>query len=396
MANNFSNDVEAISKIGAVEKILEVICRSTGVGFAAVARVTESRWIACAVRDEISFGLTPGGELPIATTFCNEVRAHDKVIAIDHVATDETYRSHPIPQLYGFQSYISVPIRSSQRGFFGTLCAIDLKPIRLNSPERIGMFLLFADLIGLHLDLHERLSESQSALLNERETANFREQFIAILGHDLRNPLLAIDASVATLTSAALDESSEESVALIKKSSARMAEILTDVMDFTRGRLGGGLSISPRASEDLGDVLEHIISELRTTWPDRRIDADIQIRRTVTCDASRIGQLLSNLVENAAAYGDIATPVEVTARADADIFQLTVTNQGEPIPPDALTRLFQPFFRVSDDRKDQGLGLGLYIAHEIARAHHGTLKVQSAGGETRFTFQMPCGSNGKG
>lgn len=103
-------DVAPVARINAVGSILEVVCRTTGRGFAAVARVTEERWVACAVRDEIAFGLAPGEELDLKTTICDEIRASGQPVIIDHVAEDQCFGSHPTPAMYGFQSYISMPI----------------------------------------------------------------------------------------------------------------------------------------------------------------------------------------------------------------------------------------------------------------------------------------------
>src|SRR5215210_3995599 len=150
--DTFAEDLEVVARINAVPKILEVVCRTTGLGFAAVARVTAERWVACAVRDEIDFGLAPGGELQVATTICDEIRDSGQAVVIDHVSEDMNFCQHPTPKMYGFQSYISVPIFRSDGSFFGTLCAIDPKPAPLNRPETIGMFKLFADLIAFHLD----------------------------------------------------------------------------------------------------------------------------------------------------------------------------------------------------------------------------------------------------
>ena len=121
-------------------------------GFAAVARVTEERWICCAVQDDIQFGLQPGGELKVETTICHEIRQNREAVVIDHVAEDQVYCGHHTPAMYGFQSYISMPIvltdgRSSAR------CARSIRGRRrLNNPETIGMFKLFAELIAFHLD----------------------------------------------------------------------------------------------------------------------------------------------------------------------------------------------------------------------------------------------------
>jgi GAF domain-containing protein len=197
--SSFASDVAAIGSIDAVPMILDVVCRTTGMGFAAVARVTPERWIACSVQDEIGFGLKPGGELKVDTTICHEIRQSGREVVIDHVQADEAYASHPTPAMYGFQSYISVPITLKDGSFFGTLCAIDPKPRRLKTPEILGMFRLFADLIAFHLDAVEKVSSAEAALFDARRTAELREQFIAVLGHDLRNPLAAIDGGARLL-----------------------------------------------------------------------------------------------------------------------------------------------------------------------------------------------------
>ena len=143
-ALDYQADVAAIGRIPAVPTILDVVCRTTGMGFAAVARVTEDRWIACGVRDDIGFGLTTGGELPVETTICNEIRQSGEPVIINHADEDIGFFDHQTPVLYGFQSYISMPIILADGTFFGTLCAIDPKPAPLNTPETICMFKLFA------------------------------------------------------------------------------------------------------------------------------------------------------------------------------------------------------------------------------------------------------------
>ncbi|MBY0495592.1 MAG: GAF domain-containing protein [Cyanobacteria bacterium] len=156
MNSGLSADLAAIQKIDVVPRILDIVCRITGMRFAAVARVTEERWIACAVRDEIAFGLRPGGELDVRTTICDEIRRSRAVVAIDDVA-EPRFCAHHTPKMYGFQSYISVPLCRPDGSFFGTLCAIDPKPARVDNIETIGMFSLFADLIGYHLAVQDFL-----------------------------------------------------------------------------------------------------------------------------------------------------------------------------------------------------------------------------------------------
>ena len=255
MVDKFQDDVEAVGRIPAVPTILDVVCRTTGMGFAAVARVTEDRWIACSVQDSLRFGLQPGGELKVQTTICHEIRQHREPVIINHVAEDATYCGHHTPEMYGFQSYISMPILLPDGSFFGTLCAIDPMPRILDTPEVIGMFKLFAELIAFHLDANARLARSEAVLLREREVSDLREQFIAVLGHDLRNPLAAISAGVELLVKTPLNDRASRMVNVIRASAIRMSGLIDDVMDFARGRLGGGLKLERTATEPLESVL---------------------------------------------------------------------------------------------------------------------------------------------
>ena len=388
-ADQVDEAVVAISRIDAVPRILDVVCRTTGMGFAAVARVTEDRWIACAVHDEIQFGLQPGGELQVGSTICHEIRQSGQAVVIDHVAEDDAFCQHPTPAMYGFQSYISVPIVRPSGVFFGTLCAIDPRPMRLNTRETLGMFQLFAELIGAHLDVHERLASSEAALLGEREGAELREQFIAVLGHDLRNPLASIDAGAKMLLRTPLNEKGKTIVGLMQNSVTRMAKMIDNVLDLARGRLGTGISLARDANQPLAPVLNQVAAELQASWPDREIETDFSLAERVNCDRTRIAQLFSNLLGNAITHGTADRPIRVHAATDGAQFELWVSNAGDPIPAAALDRLFRPFTRGAIRPNQQGLGLGLYIASEIARAHGGTLDVSSTPEETRFTFRMP-------
>ena len=390
MTDDFHADIALLARIEAVPTILEVVCRTTGMGFAAVARVTEDRWVACSVRDEIQFGLEPGGELRAEITICSEVRDKRQAVVINNVAEDPVFCGHPAPAMYGFQSYISMPIVLPNGDVFGTLCALDPRPARVNTPEAIGMFKLFADLIAFHLDAHQRLATSEATLLTERESAELREQFIAVLGHDLRNPLAAIDAGSRLLLRMPQNDKAKAIIARIGTSVDRMAALIDNMLDFARGRLGSSLTLEPCADEPLRPVLEQIIAELQTAWPDRVISADIVLSGMdrFRCDRIRIGQLLSNLLANALTHGAANGRVLVQAASRQGTFELSVANQGDPIPDAIIKKLFQPFFRAAARPSQQGLGLGLYIASEIAKAHGGTLDVASSAEETRFTFRM--------
>jgi signal transduction histidine kinase len=400
MTTDLSADIAAVQGISAVPLILEVVCRSTGMGFAAVARVTDERWVCCAVRDEIAFGLTPGGELQLETTLCEEIRQSHEAVVIDNVADDVAYCGHHTPAKYGFKSYISTPIVLSDGTFFGTLCALDPRPARLNTPQTVGMFKLFAELIAAHLDAVDRLAASEATLSSEREASELREQFIAVLGHDLRNPLASIAAGTRMLAKANATqdsnskgasnakEASGKILGLMQKSIVRMSALIDNALDFARGRLGNGIALK-RSAQSVEPILQQVIAELRAVSPESRIETTFNLTQPVDCDGGRIAQLFSNLLGNSVTHGTAAKPIRVQATTRDGEFELSVANSGEPIPSAAMERLFQPFYRVSAQHSRQGLGLGLYIVSEIARAHDGTIDVTSSPEETRFIFRMP-------
>ena len=389
MSQDSRADVERVNRIAAVPTILEVVCRTTRMRFAAVARVTEERWIACAVLDEINFGLKPGGELQVETTICHEIRQGREPVIINNVSEDQEWCGHRTPAMYGFQSYISMPIILADGSFFGTLCAIDPRPARLKTPETIGMFRLFAELIAKSLDGQQKLAVTESALLQERSDAELREQFIAVLAHDLRAPLSSICSLMDLMLKTPLNEDATTMGHLMRDSSTRMLGLVDNMLDLARGRLGGGMTVRRNANEPLGPVLRGVIAELKAGKPDLVIDAEFKLIEPVNCDRSRIAQLFSNLLSNALSYGCADQPVRVRAISEGGNFELSVANAGEPIPTAALDHLFHPFYRSAVQHNREGLGLGLYIANEIARAHGGTLGVESTREETSFTLRMP-------
>lgn len=390
MANNIQDDIALMQGIPAVQTILEVACHLTGMGFAAVARVTEDRWVACQVLDNIEFGLPPGGELEVESTLCHDVRQFRGPIVIDNVAEDPAYREHHTPKRYGLQSYISMPIILPDGRFFGTLCAIDPRPARLKNNATIATFKHFADLLGYQFDAAEKLKSAHSSLIDEKAASELREQFIAVLGHDLRNPVASLGGGISILSREPQSEKSTLVLNMMRGSVLRMSVLIDNVMDFARGRLGGGISLA-KDSDPLGPTLEQVISEIRSGHPERCIEASYDLSAAVAIDHQRIAQMFSNLLGNAVTHGSPEHPIHVKAWIADGELNLSVSNSGAPIPQQALQKLFQPFHRGEAGSSLQGLGLGLYIASQIAEAHGGRLDVASDETETRFTFRMPAG-----
>jgi sigma-B regulation protein RsbU (phosphoserine phosphatase) len=238
-------------------------------------------------------------------------------------------------------------------------------------------------------ELHD--AEVSRQLENERSLAMFREQFVAVLGHDLRNPLASILSGVGLLRPEPLSERGAKILGLMEGSVSRASRLVDDVMDFARSRLGGGISVARDHAEPLGPVVEHVVSEMRTIAPSVTITLDLALAEPVDCDRSRIAQLLSNLLGNAVTHGDAHQPIHVSAVTVNHHVKLSVANGGKAISEPAMRNLFQPFFRGDARHSQQGLGLGLYIASEIAKGHGGVLSATSDDKKTVFTFTMPSG-----
>ena len=384
-----AHDIAAIARLQAVPRLLKVLCESTGMGFAAVARVTDAQWIACAVEDRVGFGLVPGGELPLESTLCHDVRSSDSPIFIDEASTDPVFRTHHTPRIYQIESYASVPIRLPDGEYFGNLCAIDAKPHKVRETRVIAMFELFAQLIALQLESDRQRERTETLLMDERAAGELREQFIAVLGHDLRNPLAAITMGATLLQRKAHDPAAVTTAAQrIERSTRRMSGLIDDVLDFARGRLGSGIGVEVVETATLGPSLEGVTAELREGHPERRIVSHIAVDVPVRCDPARLEQLLSNLLANALSHGVASAPVRVRAQVDGQDVVIEVHNEGEPIPADRLDRVFEPFWRRTAAR--EGLGLGLYICSQIVRSHGGRISVSSSAEHgTSFTARLP-------
>ncbi|WP_338456299.1 HAMP domain-containing sensor histidine kinase [uncultured Alteromonas sp.] len=387
MSSSIERDIRTIQSIEAVPHIMKMLSDVTGLRFICVARVTEDNWTMCAVYDQVNFNLIPGDQLDIKTTFCSQVRKSTKAIVIEHAKKDDVYRQSEIPKMYGFESYFSFPIYNQNGDFFGTLCGLDPRPAVLKTDKIESQIKSFAELISRQMEVDDRLAAVETDLISEQAAAKLREQYIAILCHDLRTPLSALKMGVDFLVDHASDATSQKVLARMDNSAKRMTRLISDVMDFTHGQMGKGIQLNVKPASDLKSVLVHTVSELSGLHPDREILADIIIDGTFSCDPERISQLLSNLLINAIVHGDAAQPIKVMANIEEETLTLSVSNGGTPISADVIDKLFHPFWRNEKNKKTGGLGLGLFIASQIAEAHKGSLMVHSDENETVFSFK---------
>ena len=383
-------DIAAIARISAVPTILKVISETTGLRLALVARVTEGSWTACAVLDGMNFGLGVGDNLDVATTLCREVRQTLESIVIEHASEEPQFCQHPTPKLYGFESYIATPIFRKNGEYFGNICALDALPARLRDAKTLSMMNLFAELMSLQLTAEEEHERDREALSDERSAAELREQFIAVLGHDLRSPLSSMIAGAAFLQETIVAPRERKTLERIQSSGERISRLIGDVLDFARGRLGGGIPITPRPVENVGKVVNHVVAEIASAYPERTIRILGENPGPADLDPGRIAQVISNLVGNAVDHSLPGEPVDVLVEGTEEQIRFAVTNRGEPIPDDLMPRIFKPYIRGDGDQPRQGLGLGLYIVAEIARSHGGSVEVSSTRENgTTFTVLLP-------
>lgn len=222
-----------------------------------------------------------------------------------------------------------------------------------------------------------------------------QDVFLGVLGHDLRTPLGAILLSAEfLLREGALDSRHAKVAAGISSSVRRAEKIMENLLDFTRARVGSGIPVE-RVEGDLTAMCESIVQEVRLLHPDRAVVFEPEAPIVGKFDTSRMGQVFSNLIENAIKHGSVTSPVTVSQQLQGDHAVFLVHNQGEPIAAEDTVRIFNPMMRHSQFALEErgaraGLGLGLFIAQEIVTAHGGTLKVtSSAASGTTFRVRLP-------
>lgn len=263
------------------------------------------------------------------------------------------------------------------------------------APHHLRLLSAVASQLGAYLTIERlhRETAAQASLLADREqqlrgAARFREEFIGVIGHDLRSPLSAIRTGAQILSQRAALESADRGVVERVASSAdRMSRMIDDLMDFARGRLGGGIPLR-RSTVDLHALCREAVDEARTAHG-RAVDLHLSGDPRGFWDGDRLAQLLSNLVGNALQHSPTHSAVAITVREEADHAVVAVTNGGPAIAPDHLKHIFEPFRRGAADGS-AGLGLGLYIVERIVSAHGGMIEVESADEiGTTFTVKLP-------
>ena len=329
-----------------------------------------------------------GGTMPRHFSPCGAVLEHDAPLLMVNMV-----------RYYDYVSVLEAPPHEAllvpfySRGeAIGTLWVVAHDGTRQFDREDLRILKSLTNFASMAVQAFARTHELERANLAARDAGELREHFIAVLGHDLRNPLGAIANSAALLERGAPAERLQSIGHIVGQSARRIGELIDNLLDFTRGRLGGGIQVNRTRLQTLEPALNDVVTELRTAYPGHAIESRFHFTAPVAADPDRIAQMVSNLLANALIHGDPAKPIRVEGSCDVDMLRISVANGGQPIPAEVMSKLFKPFERGTKNGNREGLGLGLYICSEIARAHGGELTVTSTGEETVFRFLMRQGT----
>lgn len=223
-----------------------------------------------------------------------------------------------------------------------------------------------------------------------RASDETRERFLAILGHDLRNPLGAISTSASFLAETeGLNPEQTKILSMIGTAATRMTKLVADMLEL--GLSGGGDRMPVRRDEmNIGKLVCDVAGEIRGSYAKANVEVSSHGDLTGSWDSARLAQALTNLVGNAVEHGDGDQPIRIVARGDAAEVTIEVSSSGPTISRERLGQLFDGPMRGNQEQRDhQHLGLGLFIVEKIVAAHGGTVDVRSADSQTAFTIHLP-------
>lgn len=421
LEENFKQDIINIEKISIVPNLLNVICQTTGMGFAAIARVTEDRWITCSALDNLEFGLKPGDELQVKTTICDEIRQNPKAVIIDNVSEDSEYHNHHTPIMYNLQSYISVPIIRQDGSFFGTLCAIDPKPNKLKDFKVSEMFNLFAELIAFHLTAVEQ-AQADKTLLSEKNTLLKKnevekketekiiseaekklieknnslkkmntelEAFNYISSHDLQEPLRKIQLYTDLIQREEENKLSEKAKAAFQKirsSAFRMQNLINDLLTYSKTKF------DERKFElkDLNTILNNVIEDFSEETENKNVIFEIENLGSLNVIEFQFRQLMYNLISNSLKFSnpDKKLVISITSKTgnkqelnndqllpDQKYKLITISDNGLGFDQAYSDKIFG-LFQVLQTKSLNSTGIGLTIVKRIVENHNGFIKAE--------------------
>lgn len=385
-----SDNINFLSTSEAIQHILRVLCHTTGLRISLVARVTENSWTCCAALDEAGFGLKPGDQLEVNTTFCNVVRTTNAPVLINRAKIHPIFSDHIAISMYNVENYIAVPVNLRDGRCFGALCALDIVPFEANLDENnLIIFNLLSQLVAYEL---EAQAERES---KEAEISGLND-IITIAAHDLRQPLTAIQLRAHLASRQAKRENVSPELGKMLDNlvtDVRKATHLTDIL-LDVGRIEAGNFILETGEVDLARLITQAVEEQQAAAPDAEFETEIPAQLLIEGDETRLGQVVRNLLDNAIKYSPgpkKAVEVRLSSLPGDTIF-LQIRDFGMGVEEADLPNLFRRQFRTPQAQAEgiKGSGYGLYITQKIVEAHRGHIWAdQPTGGGLRFNITLP-------
>jgi PAS domain S-box-containing protein len=335
------------------------------------------------VRKAMAYSPRLGSSSPVARVFETGLAEVSDIGPefLDAAARNAEHRA--VLEALGARSVLILPLKARGRTL-GVMNLASREPGRMARPTVRMVAQGLADRAAIAIDTARLYQEA-------RDAVRVREDVVAIVSHDLRNPLNAISLSASSLIKReGLDARTAKAATRIYSAADRAHRLIRDLLDFTQARVGG-IPVNPRPVV-LGELARQVVEEIQSAYPERELTLRLTAEGAVEGDPDRLAQVMANLLGNAVQHSPAETPVGVTVREQEDTVLFEVHNQGVPIPADQLPGLFEPFHRGREARAGAGrsLGLGLFISQRIVVAHGGRIEARSQAGEgTTFTVCLP-------
>ncbi|QRR01147.1 sensor histidine kinase [Dyadobacter sandarakinus] len=404
-----ARDIQRVQQIPIVSTLLNVICEVTGLGFAAVARVTSEKWITCSVHDNMELGMLAGSELPVETTICDQIRQVRQPVIIENLDESLAYADDPILVSNGVKSYISYPIVLRSGEFFGTLCAFGREPKKLTGIRTTGLFTAFAELVALQLQQQDVLEATRDKVkglsVQLSDSTDENRQYRHISTHSLQEPLRKIRVFSGMLVDALQENDVKKASDLsvrINTSATRFSEMIKNLSDFsflTEDQQTFSLV-------DLEDTVSMVLTQLR---PQIRLSgASVEVARlpVVRANASQMEQLFYHILGNAIKFAKPGTPLAVSVSSckiygthldgeyhpNRQFVEIRINDNGVGIPETQLENIFDMFSKLpSTVIRREGEGFGLTFSRRIVRNHSGTIRIKSeVGSGTSVRIVLPA------
>jgi signal transduction histidine kinase len=391
------DDVENIQRITFIPLLLESITSITGMGFAVIARVTMDRWIACAVRDTIGFGLVPGSELALDSTLCSEIWETRQTIVFDEVTRDAVYCHHHTPKIYGLQSYISMPIILKDGSFFGTVCAVDRRPAQVNNDKVLSLFRLFVELIVLQLSVQSAADTPGDQTVGKQLVIN------NLASHRLEASLqklelysdLLLSQGVGNEKVAAIARKIHGHVAALSRGTSHLHELTPSDLDDPR-----------REICDLNLIVRTVTDKLSIVLRKKGAVIDSEVLHTIGGQPRQLAWFFYHTLQNAMQFARPEIPLRVTINSrempidevlphllldpGRRYVEVRIEDNGSGIVPDRYERISRLLKSKTSSATAGCLGAGLPVCKKIADNHRGILLIDSIVGlGTVFTLVLP-------